>query len=407
MKKHIDFSVFLLAGIILIIVAAVVSTLFILNRDFLETNFSDGRASSTLFIIEHNEKPLGSYLLLYNQGTKNAAGFEVPGEVGLILQQINRVDRIDTVYQSGRIALYIKEIENLLGITVNYSIVFDMSGLAGTVDLLEGISIFIPGEIKVSDSSGTILFSPGLTKLDGDKTVEYLSYQNSDYDIETPQQRSQRLFTGLLKRLGEKKDFLKTADVNQLFQTYIKTDMNKRILTQFIDELVYIDIDRFTISPIAGNTREVSGKQLLFPYYEGSLIKDIVRQTLTSLAQRNGSTGSNRIFTVEVLNGAGVSGLAGRTAELIRGFGYDVINIDNADRTDYEFTEIIDRSNFTGEADKFAEIINCKRIVEIQGDGAFQEGGMPQEDAAYSPHEYKADFTLVIGRDFNGRYTKN
>jgi anionic cell wall polymer biosynthesis LytR-Cps2A-Psr (LCP) family protein len=407
MKKQIDFSVFLLAGIILTIAAAVVSTLFILNRDFLETNFSAGGASVTLFIIEHNEKPLGSYLLFYNQGTKNAAGFEVPGEVGLILQQINRVDRIDTVYKSGKIESYMKEIEKLLGIKVNYSIVFDMSGLTSVVDILEGINIFIPGEIKVSDGSDSILFSPGFTKLDGDKTIEYLIYQNSDYDIETPQQRSQRFFTGLLKRLGEKKDFLKTADVNQLFQTYIKTNMNKRILTQFIDELAYIDIDRFIISLIGGNTREVSGKRLLFPYYEGSLIKDIVRQTLTSLAQQNGSTGSNRIFTVEVLNGTGISGLAGRTAELIRGFGYDVINIGNADKTDYEFTEIIDRSNFTGEADKFAEIINCKRIVAIQGDGMFQEGGMPPEDAAYSPHEYKADFTLVIGRDFNGRYTKN
>ncbi|MDR1362867.1 MAG: LCP family protein [Spirochaetaceae bacterium] len=409
MKKQIDFSIFLLAGIILIAAASVISVFFILNRDFAETNFSEGRASSTLFVIEHNEKPLGAYILLYNQGTKRAVGFEVPGEVGLILQQINRVDRIDTVYQSGKIEPYIKEIGKLLGIKVNYNIVFDMDKLAGAVDLLEGVNIFIPGDIKISDSGDHILFSSGFTKLDGDKTIEYLTYQNPDYDIETPQQRSQRFFTGFLKRLGEKKDFLKSADVNQLFQSYIKTNMDKRILAQFIDELAYVDIDRFTISPIGGNLREVSGKQLLFPYYEGSLIKDIVRQTLNSLAQRNGNTGGNRIFTVEVLNGAGIAGLAGRTAELIRGFGYDVINIGNADSADYEFTEIVDRSNFGGEAEKFAGIINCKRIVTAQSDNALQEDGtvMSPEDAAYSPYEYKADFTLIIGRDFNGRYTQN
>jgi hypothetical protein len=36
-------------------------------------------------------------------------------------------------------------------------------------------------------------------------------------------------------------------------------------------------------------------------------------------------------------------------AELIRGFGYDVINIDNASKQDYEFTEIIVRSSFSAE----------------------------------------------------------
>ncbi|MDR0409054.1 MAG: LCP family protein [Spirochaetaceae bacterium] len=407
MKKQIDFSLFLLAGIIMIIVAGVVFTFIIFNRDFSESNFSDGRALTTMFIIEHDEKPLGAYLLLYNQGTKRAAAFEVPGEIGLILQQINRVDRIDTVYQNDNIEAYIKEIERLLGVKVNYNIVFNMDSLASAIDLLEGVNVFIPGEIKSVEDGGALLFSPGFTKLDGDKTIEYLSYQNSVYDIETPQQRSQRLFTGLLRRLGEKKDFLKSSSVNQLFQEYIKTNMNRRVLTRFIDELSYIDIDRFTISPIGGNLREVSGKQLLFPYYEGSLIKDIVRQTQASLTHTTGSTGSSRIFTVEVLNGTSTSGLAGRTAELIRGFGYDVINIDNADSSDYEFTEIIDRSNFNGEAEKFAGIINCKRIT-AQNAGELQEGtDASLEDAAYSPYEYRADFTLIIGRDFNGRYTQN
>ncbi|MDR2658393.1 MAG: LCP family protein [Spirochaetaceae bacterium] len=407
MKKQIDFSIFLLVGIILIVIAAAVAVFFVLNRDFAETNFMDGRVSTTLFIIEYEEKPLGSYLLIYNHLTKRAAGFEIPGETGLILQQINRVDRIDTVYQSGKIAVYIKEIEKLLGISVNYNIVFNMDKLNGAVDLLEGVTIFIPGDIKISESDNLMLFSSGFTKLDGDKTVEYLSCQNPDYEIETPQQRSQRFFTGLLKRLGEKKDFLKTADVNQLFQNYIETNMNKRVLTQFFDELGNIDIDRFSISPIGGNMREVSGKKLLLPYYEGSLIKDIVRQTLNSLAQRNGSTGGNRILTVEVLNGTAISGLAGRTAELIRGFGYDVINIGNADSAGYEFTEIIDRSNFGGEVEKFAEIINCKRIVTMRNDDELQEKIMLPEVAAYSPNEYKADFTLIIGRDFNGRHTQN
>ena len=401
MKKQIDFSLFLLAGIVFIVAGAAVSVALMLNRDLGANGISDGRAIATLFVIEHEGKPLGAYLLLYNQVTKNAAGFEVPGDMGLILHQINRVDRIDTVYQSGRISPYISEVEKLFDIKVNYNFVFNMYNLSRTVDLLEGVTVFIPGDIKLSDNEA-VLFSSGFTKLDGDKAVEYLCYQASDYDIETEQQRSQRFFIALLKRFGEKKDYLSGSDVSRLFQRFIETNMGRRILAQFFDELSYINIDRFTVASVGGNMREVSGKKLLFPYYDGSLIKEIVRQTLSDLAQRNGSTGGNRVFTVEVLKGTGVAGLAGRTAELIRGFGYDVINVGNADSADYEFTEIIDRSNFSGEAEKFAGIINCKRVIAVDEEKPFEEGMvMPLED-----YDYKADFTLILGRDFNGRYTQ-
>jgi LCP family protein required for cell wall assembly len=404
MKKQIDFSVFLLAGIILTVAASAVTAILILNRDYTETGFGDGRAVITLFVFESGGKPLGSYLLLYNQRTKRAAAFDIPGNLGRILRQINRVDRIDTVYQPGRIAAYIEEIEKLFDIKVNYNFVINMDNLGRVVDLLEGVNVFIPVDIKIPDDEGSLLFSSGFTKLDGHKAIDYISYQNDDYDIETREQRNRHFFTGLLNRMGEKKDYLKNPEVTRIFQSYVETSMNRRTLPLFFDELSYIDIDGFSIAAVNGNVREVSGQRLLFPYYDGSLIKDILRQTLSSLAQRTGSTSGNRVFTVEILNGTGVSGLAGRTAELLRGFGYDVTNVGNADRADYEFTEIIDRSNFNGEAEKFAEIINCKRIVTVHDNSAFEEGGMavPLED-----YEYKADFTLILGRDFNGRHAQN
>ncbi|MDR0383271.1 MAG: LCP family protein [Spirochaetaceae bacterium] len=404
MKKHIDFSVFILAGIVLIVAASIAASVLALNRDYMGTGFEDGRAITALFIIEHEGKPLGSYLLLYNQSTRQAAAFEVPGKLGLILRQIGRVDRIDTVYKTGRIAPYTEEVEKLFDIKVNYNFVINMHNLGKIVDLLEGVNVFIPGDIRMPDNEDAVLFSSGFTKLDGYKTFEYLCYQNPDYDIETPEQRNQRFFTGFLNRIGEKKDYLKSPEVIRLFKNYAETNMGGRVLPLFFDELNYIDTDRFSITSIGGNIREVSGQQLLFPYYDGSLIKEIARQTLSSLARINGGAGGNRVFTVEVLNGTEVAGLAGRTADLIRGFGYDVINIGNASGNDYEFTEIIDRSNFSAEAERFAGIINCKRVVPAHDNGKFEGNGAA---VTLENYEYKADFTLIIGKDFNGRHTQS
>jgi hypothetical protein len=150
---------------------------------------------------------------------------------------------------------------------------------------------------------------------------------------------------------------------------------------------------------VGGNVREVSGQTLLFPSYDGSLVKDIVRQTLGGLTRQVDGSLSDRVFTVEVLNGTMTNGLAGRTAELLRGFGYDVISIGNADRNDYEQTEIIDRSGYDEVARTFGDIIRCDNI---RIEAPVRDN--PETELNLQNFEYRSDFTVIIGRDFNGRY---
>jgi anionic cell wall polymer biosynthesis LytR-Cps2A-Psr (LCP) family protein len=402
-KKNVDISLFLLISIAVIIVAGGLFIFWIVNRDPLEGDIQDDRVLTILFIIDDdNNKPIGSYVILYYPPNKRVAVFEIPGEMGLILEQLNKVDRIDTVYNHNRLAPYQREIEKLLALKINYSIVLDMKGAANIVDLLDGVTVFIPGSMKYYDGENSVLFPSGLTKLDGGKVPEYLTFNNSDFDIEAQRQRSQRFFIGLLKRLGEKKDYFNNEAVTQDFARFAKVNVNNRALNRLINELSNIDTDRLTITGIGGYNRLVSDQILLIPYYDGTLIKEIVSQTLGALTRNVSHTGQERVWTVEVLNGTNAVGLANRTAELIRGFGYDVLNVGNADRNNYDKTEIIDRSGVGGEAKKFADIINCENIREEAGSSAELESGVVLDMSLY---DYKADFTLIIGRDFNGRYT--
>jgi hypothetical protein len=169
--------------------------------------------------------------------------------------------------------------------------------------------------------------------------------------------------------------------------------MDQRTRTRLFDELAKIDTDRVNIKSVDGIAREVSGKRLLFPLYDGSLIKEIVRQSLAALTRQMRGDVSERVFTVEVLNGTATAGLAGRTADLLRGFGYDVISIGNADRSDYAITEIVDHSGYEDMAKTFGEIIRCRNI-RFNTD----------RDIPIQNPEYRSDFTLIIGKDFNGRY---
>jgi hypothetical protein len=114
-----------------------------------------------------------------------------------------------------------------------------------------------------------------------------------------------------------------------------------------------------------------------------------------------GSLG-DRIFTVEVLNGTSTAGLAGRTAQLFQAFGYDIISTANADHPAYEKTLIIDRSGYESVAKNFADIIRC---ININHEAGVREN--PEDEFSLQNHEYRSDFTVIIGRDFDGRYVRN
>jgi anionic cell wall polymer biosynthesis LytR-Cps2A-Psr (LCP) family protein len=395
-----DTSVFLLTAIIALLGAGVFFTVMALRQDPIEEALSGDRVINTLFVFESEGKPLASYVLMYYPGTGRAAVFDIPGEVGLIIRRINRVDRIDTVYNSQHIAAFASEIEALLEIDINFSLAYDLPSLGKIVDLIEGVDLFIPTAVSVYDPDNLILFPSGISRLDGDKALSYLTYSLPEEDGDLVNFRRQRFFLGFIKRLGERNEVLKNPAMNQVFQPLMKTGMNQHTRIRLFDELSKIDTDRMNVQSIGGNYREVSGQTLLFPFYDGNLIKDIVRQSLGALIRQTEGSLDERIFTVEILNGTGIAGLAGRTAELLRGFGYDVISIANADRDDYRATEIIDRSGFAEVARIFADIIRCTNIrydtpvPELSADLTIDIQNL----------DYRSDFTLIIGRDFNGRY---
>ena len=397
-KASFNASALLLVLIAILLSGGILIAVFSLRSDPIEESLADDRVINTLFVIEDNGKPLCSYVLMYYPETKRAAIFDIPGSLGLIIQRINRVDRIDTVYDSRKISLFMDEIKKLLGIDLSFSMVITLENLGKITDLIEGVEIFIPSPVD-EFQDGYILFPSGLNFLDGDKAKIFITYELPEEGGDLAVSRRQRFFIGLIKRLGEQNGFLRNPQAAQMMQSLIRSGLNQRTRTRLFDEFAGIDTDRVNIQAVGGNVRVVSGQSLVFPHWDGNLIKEIVRQTLGGLVRPPESSIGDRVFTVEVLNGTAVSGLAGRTAELFRGFGYDIISIGNADSNSYEKTLVIDRSGHQDVVMAFADIIRCKNV---RFDSSVQNS--PELDLNIQNFEYRSDFTLIIGRDFNGRY---
>jgi anionic cell wall polymer biosynthesis LytR-Cps2A-Psr (LCP) family protein len=394
-----DASVFLLVVIVMLMIGGIIFAVYTLRSDPVDELLVSDRVINVLFIIEKDQKPLSAYVLMCYPKTHRMAIFDIPGEVGLLLRRINRVDRIDAVYNPQRTSLFEGEIENLLGIDISFSIVINTENLGKAVDLIEGVELFIPSPVNIRSNDTVVSFPSGISRLDGDKAVSYISYNAPDEDPEMAVFRRQRFFLGFLKRQAEMNGTLKNPAVSPIYHSFTQNGLNLRAQNRLLDEFAAIDMDRVPIQAVGGNWREVSGKMLLIPHYDGNLVKEIVRQVLATLTSPTDGSLTDRIITVEVLNGTSVTGLAGRTAEILRGFGYDVISIGNADHTGYEKTLIIDRSGIEGMVNNLAGIIRCSNIASES-----QMRDNPEEEFALHYLEYRSDFTLIIGRDFNGRY---
>ena len=387
----------MLVLIILLLVVGIVLAVHTFRSNPVEDALSTNRVINVLFVIEENKIPVSTYLLMYYPATRRAAIFDIPGDLGLLIAKINRYDRIDRVYDPVRIGSFENEIERLLGIEINFSIVITKENLVSMVDLLEGVGIFIPSAVTYRDDDKIILFPSGMTILDGDKASVYATYSLPYEDRDMEVFRRQRFFLGLFNRQIQMNDMLNNPSAAKMYYSFFRTGMNQRTLTLLFNEFAHIDTDRINIQSVGGNLREVSGQMLIIPHWDGNLVKEVVRQTLGTLTSEIEDHLIERTLTVEVLNGTAVNGLAGRTAEILRSFGYDVISIGNADRNNYESTVVIHRSGDENMVKDFADVIRCTNIRS-------EVVSKDDENAGSQNMEYSADITLLIGRNFNGRY---
>ncbi len=88
---------------------------------------------------------------------------------------------------------------------------------------------------------------------------------------------------------------------------------------------------------------------------------------------------------IKVLNGSGEDGLAREMTAWLRKSGFDVVDLGNADREDYETTQVIDRS---GRGDSAERVTTALRA-------AFDVGELRRDPM----EEPDVDICIVVGRD--------
>lgn len=386
-----------LALILGIIIAAGIIIALSLRTDPIAENLKNDQVIKILFVLHDDEgNALTSDVFVYYPVSKKGAMFDILGNTGAIYESLGRVDRIDAIYYEKGVELYKKEIEKLTGMTIPYTIEISSENFGKLTDLLGGLKVFVPSPVDATGSEGERWLLPsGAVTLDGDKIQTYLEYKLEDEEEGEQEDRRQNTMVAFLAAIKENRKVMFNKKNFPVYQNKFKANMDEDGLYRLLNEISDVDSERLSPQTITGSTRIVDGKKLLFPYYDGQLIKDVVKQTMNSLVSEN-NTMNSRVYVIDIQNGTTVQGLARNTSALLQSVGYDILGTSNADRNDYEETIIINHIGNADVAKALGDFIHCNNIEveEVKPD----EAGL--ETAA------DVDFTIILGKDFDGRYVR-
>jgi anionic cell wall polymer biosynthesis LytR-Cps2A-Psr (LCP) family protein len=389
-SRKTDRSIMLLILILVIIVGTGVYAILQLRVDQITDSLKKKQPLNTLFIFSDGEKALFLEVFFYNPETRKGSIFYVPANLGSVITTINRVEGIDALYRRANVVPLKRKVEDLLGVPIHgvVDIGFDEAGRL--VDLMGGVDVFIPNPVNLTLQGHRILLPSGSVSLDGDKARDFISYQDpleSDADAIG---RRQKFLQAFLKGLGENEAFLLQRGPFRMLRSLLRTDLPGRALSSLVAEMGRFDSERMVLQRVLGTTRSVDGRDLLFPHQDGELLKQAVKQAMAANASNEFVPPDALTITVEVLNGTRTAGMANRARDLFQSYDLEVMAPNNADNDQYLNTVVLDRKGKMDNAKKVADIIHCSRIFSKPD---------PQMDQA-------VDVTVIIGKDFDGRYVK-
>lgn len=387
----------LLLLILLIFISVTVGLALSLRTDKVEENLATDRVIKTLFVMEDKNEVLFTDVFIYYPVSKKGALINILGNTGAIFSSLGRVDRIDAVYSEKGIDVYKGEVEKLVGQTIPFYVVMDLDKFGELTDMLGGMKVFIPSPVDIKDEEGERYLLPsGVVNLDGDKIRTYLTFSKPDEEDEDKIERRQNVLIAFFTALTQNSRNLQNMKTFEQVAKRMQSNLEGKEFHTLITEIANVDAEHLNPTEITGSRRVVDGKTLLFPYYDGQLIKDVVKQATNALVSLDNENVS-RIYVLEIQNGTRVQGLARNTSALLQSAGYDVLSTLNADSQDYDKTVIINHIGNAEVAKNLGDFIRCTNIVDDTA----------TDESLYSDENSNVDFTIILGKDFDGRYVKN
>ena len=401
MKSRIKFdkSLIIVIAIALIVGALVFFIFRNIKTDQITELVENEKDINAVFLVHEGDRLLFTEVFFYNSATGKGALLDIPGETGVIIEKLGKIDRIDRLYDPGSPEEYISGIEKMIEQEIPYYFQFSLDNLSSLVDIMGGLEMFIANPVEILTDEQTVLLPSGSIILDGEKTKTFVTYDDPEETDVDESGRREKTVQAILKAFKQQGSLLVSDRMFPFLIKTVKTNADRDSVRAFVVEMGRLDISRIVFQRVLGVRRTVDDQELLFSHYDGNLLRETVKQTITALANIEVVSDEELNVTIEILNGTSINGLASRTSQVFQSFGYEVAHIGNYSSSDIQKTKVIDRMGDIAQAQRVASIIKCSNV-----ETAVQDAEAPETVSDEAPEEY--DLVIILGKDFDGRYCK-
>lgn len=320
-------------------------------------------------------------LVRLDSGTSSAQMLSIPRDLYVDIEGHGR-NRINAAYAFGGPSLMVETIKSNLGVEVNHYVEIDFVGFSALVDELGGIEVDFP--FPARDANSGLSVSAGLQTLDGDMALAYArsrhyqeNHNGSWVSVEASDigrtQRQQTVIRSILAELKSPSSIADAGNITGAMAQHMTID--SKLASTSVAGLAW-DFKGILTGSVEGATLPTKGATI-----DGRSVVLIKEPDAAAMLAdfKAGAPLADASTRVQVLNGNGVGGSAGKMSETLQTYGYAVGSIDDAESDDFlETTVVVPSGSSKGE-----------RIVAALGFGVVRVGTVDNE----------YDAIVIVGAD--------
>lgn len=267
---------------------------------------------------------------------KRAVGIvSLPRDTRVAVPGYDNKYKLNSSYALGGIDLLKETVADLLGIPVHCYVEVDFHGFEKIIDILGGVEIEVHEHMKYTDEAGDLYIDiePGLQVLDGKEALNYVRYREPLQADIGRIGRQQQFINALLDEVLTMKVIPKIPSLLGEIGGLINTNLLFKDMARLAKMAAEVPRDQIELIILPGTPEYINDVS----YWVAD--EESLDRTLLSLVYTKDYL-ENAQYEVVLLNGSGISGLAGQTRDKLRDWGFKVERIGNADRFDYSYTTI-------------------------------------------------------------------
>ncbi|MBQ5696327.1 MAG: LCP family protein [Clostridium sp.] len=244
--------------------------------------------------------------------------------------------KINAAYALGGEEEVIEQVQDLLDITVNYLVEVDYAAFRNLIDAIGGVEMTIDRDMYYDDDAQNlhINFKKGETVLlDGQKAEEFFRWRKNndgtglaDGDLGRIKNQ-QKFISKLIEKCTNPSIITRVPDILKAIKENVVTNMSGTDMVKYGLEM--ISNSGISMETLQGYNERIYGQDFLVvdPTYNESLLK-----SLQITSEVDNSEVKNK-YSIMVLNGTRVNGLAGNLKIELENLGYSNISVGNFDKT--------------------------------------------------------------------------